>query len=107
MNLDEAQAKLEAPIAEPSLPILSQSRAKKINEEFTCPRKYKAYHVDKLFETPASPYMLQGHYFEYCALGNPTRDGVVPEMPLLRSGEKSTMQLRIEAQAKEFRRQGR
>lgn len=83
--------------------VLSQSLIKKLDDDYLCPRYYYLYHQSGTYKEPSSESMVKGQRFEYLAVGSKNREGQVPEMPRLKSSQKSTDEQRIEQQADVFK----
>lgn len=82
---------------------MNQSGVKDLESPSVCPKKRKAYDIDKLFRRESTP-MLYGQYFEYCAFGTPAQDGSIPSIPPnSRTGKPVVAQLRIEQQARRLK----
>jgi hypothetical protein len=79
---------------------INQSFIKRISGQY-CPKKVKL-ELDGKHKRPASEAMIKGQYFEYILFGTKNREGQIPEIPLLKNGNKSTDQIRIEAQKDRF-----
>jgi len=71
----------------------------KIKEE--CGLVLKARYVDNI-QSPSSPAMELGNYFEYICTGDLARDGHTPEVVLLKSGKPSTPYARMDIQKENF-----
>lgn len=82
---------------------LSQSIIKSITSGGFCGKQYKAIHIDGLVRQPSTEAQVKGQRFEYLALGSLNREGLVPELPRLKSGKQSSDELRIESQADRFK----
>ena len=80
--------------------IFTQSALKDLENEQTCPRRWYGQWVERVIPFPSNEHLEKGKYFEWLFLGSGAKkDEKPPEMPRLKNGEKSTDQLRIEAQA--------
>lgn len=83
---------------------LSQSALKDLEREDGCPEKWYRTWVTKEIKTVATEPMLYGSYGEYLCLGAGAPGTTsVTDLPRLKNGEKSAVQLRIEEQAERFR----
>ena len=90
-------------VVETSKLVLSQSLIKKLDDDYLCPRYYYLYHLSGAYREPSSEAMVKGQRFEYLAVNSRNREGEIPEIPKLKNGQKSTDELRIEAQAEVFK----
>jgi len=79
---------------------ISQSSLKNLEDADNCPFRWNQVHIKKSISGGTFPSALGGKYFEYMALGTDTG---ATDMPRLKSGKKSTEQLRIEKQADLFK----
>lgn len=75
---------------------------KAFKDESACPKKLLEYYLLGTYHTEQTEAMLKGNYFEYLCLGATALDEAAPELPLLKSGKKSSDNLRIDMQAKLF-----
>jgi len=68
-----------------------------------CPAQINALYIEKTASIQSLTFD-RGNYFEYLAIGaGAMHDTVVDDLPRLKSGEKSTDQIRIEEQAMRFK----
>lgn len=81
---------------------LNQSTIKDTEDPFVCPRRLKAYTIDREYENEASKAMLLGCYFEYKATGALPKDGKVPVIQPLKNGKPPVVQARLDKQAVTF-----
>jgi hypothetical protein len=79
---------------------INQSFIKRISKNY-CPKKVKA-ELEGKHKRKTSDAMIKGQYFEYLLFKTKNREGQIPVMPLLKNGNKSLDQIRIEAQAENF-----
>lgn len=84
------------------VPNISPSAISSFYDPLYCGTQYKAVTVDRThnIETLA---MLKGKVFEYRAIGATTREGEVPELPMLASGKASADDIRIAELAQTFK----
>lgn len=83
---------------------LSQSALKDLERDTSCPAKWQATWVTGEVTTVATDPMNNGSYGEYLCLGSgaPGRS-TMTDLPRLKNGDKSVVQLRIEEQAERFK----
>jgi hypothetical protein len=79
---------------------INQSLIKRMEGDY-CPKKLKA-EMDGVFRRTPSEAMIKGQYFEWMIFQTKNREGEIPVLPLLKNGNKSTDQIRIEKQAINF-----
>ncbi len=78
----------------------TQTAIKDFERDTTCPYRWKKQWVDKEFTLASSEDQDKGKYFEWLFIGAGAIQGDdVTDLPRLKNGDKSTDQLRIEAQA--------
>lgn len=82
---------------------LSQSALKDLERDTSCPAKWQATWVTGEVINVATDPMNNGSYGEYLCLGGgaPGRS-TITDLPRLKNGDKSVVQLRIEEQAERF-----
>ena len=81
----------------------TQSALKDMERETTCPFRWKSQWLDGKIPFETNEFMDRGKYFEFLCIGGSARsDDEVTDLPRLRNGEKTAMQLRIEAQVAKF-----
>lgn len=80
----------------------SQSALKDLEKTSTCPTRWKAQWLDKLFKSFTSEAADYGNYFEYLGIGGSAHGDAVTDLPRTTTGAKTTTQKRIEAQAALF-----
>lgn len=79
---------------------LSQTSVKDLENESTCPVRWKAQWIEGKITSPSTDAMTKGKYFEQLVLGSGAIDGeIVEDLPRLKNGDKSVDQIRIEEQA--------
>jgi hypothetical protein len=84
--------------------VYSQSALKDFEREDVCLWKWRGRWITKEISSTPSIYMERGMYFEYlCIGGSANSNDNITDLPRLKSGEKSTDQLRIEEQALAFK----
>lgn len=79
--------------------LFTQSALKDLEQETTCPSRWRGIYVDKLWRREPSLSMLKGSYFEQLFLGSGATSEVVNDLPRKKNGEKTIDQIRIEKQA--------
>ncbi len=83
---------------------LSQTATKDLERDETCPTRWKGLWLDKSIDFPSNENMDKGSYFEFLCLGGGATDQLVTDLPRTSYGKKTSDQLRIEDQAKQFGR---
>ncbi len=81
----------------------SQSALKDLEKTITCPARWKAQWIDKLFKSFTSEAADYGNYFEYLCIGGSAHGDAVTDLPRTTTGAKTATQKRIEAQAELFK----
>ena len=83
---------------------LSQSALKDLERDDVCPAKWHGTWMTGEITTATTEPMNNGNYGEYLCLGGgaPGRT-TITDLPRLRGGDKSVVQLRIEEQAEKFK----
>lgn len=81
---------------------LSQSIIKHVLEFGLCPKKFKAYYLDCIYEREPTMAMFRGIYFEYRVLGNLPKNRKVPVYPLGKKGKYEIAKSRIDEQVERF-----
>lgn len=83
----------------------TQTALKDLEKPETCPLRWKKQWIDKEIQFPSNEAMIKGKYFEQLVIGAGAIEGdEVNDLPRLKNGDKSTDQLRIEAQAERAKR---
>jgi len=80
---------------------LIKSILHKGNSIDTCPKKIYETYLTGNYKTAESDVMRKGRYFESRVL-DPDKNGQLVDLPLLRNGERSADQIRIDEQIKAF-----
>lgn len=84
---------------------LSQSAVKDLENDKTCPTRWKAQWIDKSIVSPTTKAILYGKYFEQQCIGASAReDEEKAIIPLLKNGNKSVDHQRIDEQVGTFHR---
>jgi len=83
--------------------IWTQSAIKDLEKPETCPSRWKAQWVDRLFRSPTSEAAAYGNYFEYLCIGANAKGEVTTDLPRNKDGTKTATQKRIEQQAELFK----
>jgi hypothetical protein len=83
---------------------LSQTAVKDLEDDQTCPSRWRAQWLLKQIPFASNEHMDKGSYFEYLALGGGATAQAVTDLPRLGNGSKSAEHKRIEQQMERFKR---
>lgn len=84
---------------------LTQTSTKDLENDETCPSRWKGLWLDKVIQFPSNENMDKGKYFEWMCLGGGAITGEdVTDLPRTSYGKKTIDQIRIEQQAERFKR---
>ena len=83
---------------------ISQSIIKQVTSYGLCPKKFKAYEIDRIYENEISINLFRGVYFEYRLLGNLPKNGKVPVYPVGKKGKHEIAKSRIDYHVERFPR---
>ena len=83
--------------------IWTQSAIKDLEKPETCPTRWKAQWIDRLFKSKTSEPAEYGNYFEYLCIGANAKGEVTTDLPRNKDGTKTATQKRIEQQAELFK----
>lgn len=92
----------ERPIKQANF-IWSQTALKDLENETTCPDRWRAVWIDKEFKLPTNQAQSLGKYFEEQCLEMGATDDAPTELKKTSTGKKTVAQERIEIQAKKFK----
>ncbi len=81
---------------------INQSKIKRLTSSALCPKRYYLEEITGDLKRETTLAMLKGHYFEYQIWGTLPKEGHIPALPLLKNGNKSTDQQRIDLQVAMF-----
>src|SRR4051812_12804106 len=81
---------------------INQSKIKRLTKSALCPKRYYLEEITGELKRETTLAMLKGHYFEYQIWRTLPKEGYIPELPLLKNGNKSTDQIRIDIQVAMF-----
>ena len=83
--------------------VITRSALVELERWESCPEKWFRHYVLKEGSYPSNEYMLRGNYVDYHVLGSNAYSTEVPELPLLKNGDRSANHKRLDLQVEWLR----